>query len=273
MDLENKDALDLYSSALYGYQHSVPIAVASNSRFKQIAFDPFEDYGFAINCTDTCITTHFDYGGAIDSADAEIDDTYAHTGKHSLKLLTGTASSKRDIESYNDSTLNKKARIYKLKNGGCIQQFSPNSGQYLLSAWVKQGIDCNVTTYEDTYIRIHYEGSGSDYDCYPAGPIIDGWQRIESKFSVPGAADAIYVDLISSAEDAWFDDVRILPIKGSMKSYVYDPVSLRLMATLDENNYATFYEYDDKGVLVRTKRETEHGIATLQENRDSYQNK
>jgi len=45
------------------------------------------------------------------------------------------------------------------------------------------------------------------------------------------------------------------------------------MATLDENNYATFYEYDDKGNLIRTKRETEKGIATLQENRDSYQNK
>ena len=39
-----------------------------------------------------------------------------------------------------------------------------------------------------------------------------------------------------------------------MKSYVYDPINLRLMAELDENNYATFYEYDAEGGLIRMKK-------------------
>jgi hypothetical protein len=39
------------------------------------------------------------------------------------------------------------------------------------------------------------------------------------------------------------------------------------MATLDENNYATFFEYDDEGLLIRKKLETETGIQTLQEER------
>ncbi len=38
-----------------------------------------------------------------------------------------------------------------------------------------------------------------------------------------------------------------------MKSYVYDPINLRLVAELDANNYATFYEYDAEGGLIRTK--------------------
>ena len=50
-----------------------------------------------------------------------------------------------------------------------------------------------------------------------------------------------------------------------MKSYVYDPRSLRLMAVLDEQNFATLYEYDGEGQLTRTKKETEKGIVTLQE--------
>ena len=58
-----------------------------------------------------------------------------------------------------------------------------------------------------------------------------------------------------------------------MKSYVYDPVSLRLMAELDENNYATFYEYDDEGTLVRVKKETDEGIMTIKENRSTYHRK
>ena len=58
-----------------------------------------------------------------------------------------------------------------------------------------------------------------------------------------------------------------------MKSYVYDPISLKLTAVLDENNYATFYEYDQEGTLIRTKKETERGIVTISENRQSNQKK
>lgn len=54
-----------------------------------------------------------------------------------------------------------------------------------------------------------------------------------------------------------------------MKSFVYDPVNLRLMAELDENNYATFYEYDDDGTLIRVKKETERGVKTIKETRSS----
>jgi hypothetical protein len=46
-------------------------------------------------------------------------------------------------------------------------------------------------------------------------------------------------------------------------------VSLRLMAELDENNYSTFYEYDDDGTLIRVKKETERGIMTLKETRSA----
>ena len=41
------------------------------------------------------------------------------------------------------------------------------------------------------------------------------------------------------------------------------------MAELDENNYATFYEYDDDGTLIRVKKETERGIKTIKETRSA----
>ena len=40
-------------------------------------------------------------------------------------------------------------------------------------------------------------------------------------------------------------------------------------AALDENNHASFYEYDDELNLVRVKKETERGIVTIQENRQN----
>lgn len=68
---------------------------------------------------------------------------------------------------------------------------------------------------------------------------------------------------------SYFDDLRVHPYYSNMKSFVYDPVSLRLMAELDENNYATFYEYDDDGTLIRVKKETERGIMTIKETRSA----
>ncbi|MBI3883691.1 MAG: hypothetical protein HY305_05640, partial [Sphingobacteriales bacterium] len=38
---------------------------------------------------------------------------------------------------------------------------------------------------------------------------------------------------------------------------------------LDENNYASFYEYDDDGTLVRVKKETARGVMTIQETRSA----
>ena len=51
-----------------------------------------------------------------------------------------------------------------------------------------------------------------------------------------------------------------------MKSYVYD-VKNRMTAELDENNYATFFDYDDQGNLIRVRKETEKGIITVNESR------
>jgi hypothetical protein len=62
------------------------------------------------------------------------------------------------------------------------------------------------------------------------------------------------------------------PFKGNMKTFVYDPITQRLKSELDENNYATFYEYDQEGGLIRVKKETERGVFTIQETRSGNSN-
>ena len=76
-----------------------------------------------------------------------------------------------------------------------------------------------------------------------------------------------------SGSNIYIDDIRIIPYNGQMNSYVYDNTTLRLMAQLDENNFATLYEYDEEGTPIRVKKETERGIMTLKENRQSYRNR
>src|SRR5690606_1250261 len=106
---------------------------------------------------------------------------------------------------------------------------------------------------------------------YSKSRIIDGWQKFEYYFEITnGQGGDIEVAFANSGSTILYvDDIRIHPFNSSIKTFVYDPISLRLMAELDNNNYATFYEYDDEGMLQRIKRETERGIMTIQESRNS----
>jgi YD repeat-containing protein len=114
------------------------------------------------------------------------------------------------------------------------------------------------------------DGSATSYTLKPKGVIIEGWQRIEEVVDIPLTATSMNVYLeTATSTTAYFDDIRMQPFNANMKSFVYDPVNLRLVAELDENNHATFYEYDDEGTLIRLKKETERGIKTIKETRSA----
>jgi hypothetical protein len=99
----------------------------------------------------------------------------------------------------------------------------------------------------------------------PSGDVIEGWQRIEMDVLIP--ANTVKVGLVLSAGSyaTYFDDIRIFPMLGNMKSYVYNLSNYRLAAELDNNNYATLYHYDEQGNLFLIEKETERGIMSIQE--------
>ncbi len=153
--------------------------------------------------------------------------------------------------------------------------FKPKEGEkYWVSAWVNENHSGQVKSYENTSIDIEFK-NGSTTIGYlnfaTTGDIIDGWQRIVGSFEIPSLTTEVNIHLKNSNTSilSFFDDVRIHPFNASMKSYVYDPVTLWLTAELDDNNYATFYEYDKEGQLIRIKKETSRGIMTIQESRMS----
>lgn len=168
--------------------------------------------------------------------------------------------------------------------------FYPLPGEkYIVSCWVKEDNATTKKTYTNGVMEINFY-NGPDPDgvsslvpslptvtMYPSGKIIEGWQRIIGIVSIP-LADGnevaetpkvmrISLSCLSGETSCYFDDVRIFPFNSSMKSFVYDKDTQQLMAELDENNYATYYEYDKEGGLVRVKKETEKGVYTIQETR------
>jgi hypothetical protein len=156
--------------------------------------------------------------------------------------------------------------------------------KYIITGWVNamkdNGSDyekLNVFDYDKAKIAVTFLAVGGSVIGSPlifttSGEIIDGWQKISGEFVMPNNIDDIKIELVnnySSPISTFFDDIRVHPVEGNMKSFVYDQATQKLMAELDENNYATFYEYDKEGGLVRVKKETEKGINTIQETRSS----
>jgi len=75
-ELENRDALNRYSAATFGFNQTLPTAVSGNSQYRDIGFDSFEDYGFS-----PCADNHFKFPNS-----SGLDNTVSHTGRTSLSL-------------------------------------------------------------------------------------------------------------------------------------------------------------------------------------------
>ncbi|PAM93697.1 hypothetical protein B4N84_15585 [Flavobacterium sp. IR1] len=83
-EIENKDALSRHSTALYGYNNRFPIAVASNTKYSQLASDGFEDYDS--NNKDCVRASHFDYKAQLRPNEVSITSDQSHTGRKSLRV-------------------------------------------------------------------------------------------------------------------------------------------------------------------------------------------
>lgn len=302
IEQENTDALYRYSSAVYGYADKLPIAVAANATKAQIGYDGFEDYSFY--SYNGCVNRHF----AFDEYGPALTTNASHTGTMSLGIegggeiiLTRQIASEpcvptnlgfpvnqgqeytvSDCERYNlfgPETYDRTSYEKSLANGQSPVLVARDQ-KYVLSYWVK-----NSNEYPSD-ADLNYVIGTINIDNTALSPIssritkvIDGWQKIDLVYEIPGitpTGNSEHIINLSfknyTGELMYIDDIRFQPYNSSMKTYVYDPVTLRLVAELDDQNFATFYEYDKEGKLLRVKKETERGIMTIKENRDHITN-
>lgn len=307
--IEEFDATGNYSAAQYGYNQSLPTAVAINARQSDFFFDGFEENALLApqnmrllsgNSSAFNFSPFAPYFRGIVSA-----SSYSNANASG-----STLSLRRNGQNYNLFT----------KGGGSLSGLAltreaSHSGYYALKTSAK--VNVAVPTYYGEPAD-HPSGWGSWMDSRQIMPfsiplfrksVVDVWVRKTSGTGVPPACSLSFggttftLSAKSSSIDGWYlfeglldfsaftgswpsnsstpgasatlsipsgvyiDDVRIVPVDASMKSFVYDPMTFKLIAQLDENNMASFYEYDQEGLLVRTKKETSQGIKTITESR------
>jgi hypothetical protein len=285
MELENKDPLGRFNAGQYGYNMTLPVAVTQNSKNRNTVFDGFEDYNYKsepCNKDTVCgglITRAWD----IVKTGGTIVDTLSHSGVYSWRIAPSqnlnftipTVTGQQDLLV---ASLNNQYQVV----GSCrnlrgvfgtnilYNRFSPLRGtQMVVSVWVKEEQNCQCEKYDKHSIKVNFTGvTVTDVTLAPKSNIIDGWQQMEAYVTIPANATGMVLKFSTTATTpVYIDDLRLHPFNANMKSFVYDPLTLRLWAELDENNYAAFYEYDDDGTLIRVKKETTQGVKTIQETR------
>jgi PKD repeat protein len=331
-ELENKDALGVYSTALYDYGGQLPVATGVNMRNKEMAFTSFEElkglatgnwiFGtqsipeftqYVINSGNMnmgvvevqpaklqgvlkadvvtkkrtgnlfpdneiiCVTAHPNttewslvvfktspsqahWSGTmkikntiIPVVSPDIDATFGHTGKSSLKVTAVKTFKQQLLELEQD-------KVYVISCWVSVKNLQP------LSSTMATGLGLDLVIKSKTGQVV-----ATVPTLVPSGPIIEGWQQVKGVIEPPVSEAFIEISFKpGSTGTAWYDDLRLYPQNGNMKSYVYQLNDYRLRAILDEENFASYFYYDAEGDLYLTKKETAEGIKTLTEN-VSYQ--
>jgi hypothetical protein len=273
---ENIDALKRYSAASFDFNGELPAAVASNAMRREIYSNSFEDATRIFSVPDTSVTKEFVSANGQPLIYQRVANR-SHSGNYAIQLPANGIELKTFKHQEEHRSFPYLARTSKNefslfdRRGLYPRGFEPQPGQsYIISMWVKdnQPLDRNGRLIINTG---NSESTNTVY--YSCKAVIEGWKLLEGRFVVPVNQNSRFTITITPTTSVWVDDIRIFPVKAQMKTYAYGDHDYKLMAELDENAFATFYEYDDEGSLVRVKKETERGIVTLKENHSSYRKK
>lgn len=187
----------------------------------------------------------------VSSSTVELSTTKAHTGKQSLKI---------------SQTVAFEQPMLRIESGK----------SYVLSMWVSRDNSDVVDFDPASLVKIGYVNSGTFVETtgsifsVPAvtkSKIVEGWQKIDLEFTADVDNQTVAIQFVPGTYGLYVDDIRFSPKTGGITTYVYDPVKFWLRASLNVDNYATFFYYDEAGNLVLKKIETEEGIQTITESR------
>jgi len=280
--IETEDRIGRKVASLVIHDGTLIGSQTLNAGYNEVFSDGFEDYEYSYcpfrrkhpSIVYVKRLTHI-YG------DANLAETNAHTGKYALKVNNSVAFSNMgpsvvsgiNVNIETDPDLDPPTGPDPVESTSpCIGGFDPERNkEYIFSCWVKVDKPQPILSNSEATVSIAFNDMNNVLANFTAaGPVIEGWQRIEGSFTTPAQFLSIIIRFNKGGNHAaYYDDIRIHPADANMVSYVYDDLRLRHTYTLDENNYFTKYEYNNQGELIRIKKETEKGIITLQESNHS----
>jgi hypothetical protein len=233
---EEYDALGLYSAAKYGYNRMLPYMVGKNSEYQALAFESFEKiyklgpYYYFEDVTDAVQSRHI--------------LNLAHAGKACYSVGSNAA---------ND---------FKLK--GFLVTDKVHASGMSLKVWVK----------DITYAEMPIRGNLQNNSAFGSSYILEFnkiaqtgewslYEAINKELTI--GAQYQYKLYSNTTGNIYIDDVRQQPLNAQTTAYVYDPITLKLVTSFDDQHFGLYYQYNAEGKLVRKLMETRKGMKTIAE--------
>ncbi len=269
--LESRDILGTPSAVHYTTESSLPYMVAVNSDMRSCSFESFENE-YSANGSD-----YFERYFMNQSSDGSVDPNVAHTGSNSFKVNQATQGIVfNEIHEYGvdphildkDIVIRLWARtdgdpkdlIYATNTnndarfGLRVEQGTATVGSSGNTQYPSNGsaaAPLKVIGQSGEWFLLEYSGSSFFKDVNSTnGPV---YFKLE------------YQPMSGATDDVWIDDLKLQPKDSKASSYVYDRVTNKLLASMDDQHYALIYQYDAEGRLIRKLKETERGVKTLVE--------
>lgn len=237
-----QDILGTYSVAKFGYNGVLPYVVAANSD-TSVQFESFEKLYSSTKVEE----------GLTLATPSQRDITLAHSGAASYKLIPGSAATAK-------FTLNQFPFTTQMQSKGLSVKVwvrDRSTLQIPVTGTVKDMT--TLTTQTMLFSRVASTGEWSLYE-----GLITSWTGYSVGNNLEVAISTAYPSA-QTVNTIWIDDVRVQPHDARVMCYVYDPKTLRLLASFDDQHFAQFFQYNAEGKLVRKLVETERGVKTIQE--------
>lgn len=241
--VEAKDINGDYISSKTGPNHMYTTVSATNASYTSFAASSFEiekslNSGSAPYLYDGEIISSLETPAKIsydsDNYDANtmIPGVMAHTGNYFGVIPSGTVGFKyKGLHSVNSTLI--------------------RNSDYRASVWVHKnspGI---------SYLKANVDGTLTSSQKLVG--VYGDWKLYYLDFNVPANAQSFTVYVEASGNEVYVDDFRVSPFEAVVNSYTYDNAGL-VTAIINNDNFATKYEYDPAGRLIATYRETPKGF-------------
>ncbi len=227
---EEEDIFGIPSAARFGYRQQVPVLIVKNGRYGACLFQSFE-----ADVPDTS------------AANGAVVTTYAHAGRASYLVPHGAWSD--PIET-----------AYTLTSADTI----------LVRLWARHTYESAMAdTMKTSPLQLRLAATA---DTVAIGGAqlkrtakTGDWALFETSVVVPAGTYGVETSAAISGDSIWLDDLRLQPATAEMVCHVYDPATLRPVASFDEAHFGMYYQYNGEGKLTRKIRETMRGFRTVQE--------
>lgn len=247
--LESKDINGKLSSVKYGYGSAFEIGGQANSSYNGWCYSGAEDKSADPN--------YFD-GEVSGSSTQFLSPTFAHTGKYSSRCYSNQAGfvfKGAYGKDFNYATYRSSVWVH-----------ASNVQDAVLYGVIKNSSGAAITTVQTTL---------GD----PGVTQVGSWYLFKLDLKInAGVTDATTVEFgckntpspTTTGGAVYFDDFRVHNISTPLTSNVYDPKTALVTATLDEENFATKFIYDNAGRIITTYKETKQGLKLVSKSEYNY---